>query len=299
MTEKSFYSINNQNCVIALGFFDAVHLGHEVVIKECVKNAKKLNVKSVVFTFRDNPASYFNKDEKLICSYDERVEIFKSLGVDQTLYAPCNKEFFSLTDIEFLLALKDRLKVVGIVCGFDYTFGAFGSGNVDTLVDFCNQNDIFLKVIDKVESLGDKISSRIIRKSIEAGDFNSANTLLGRRYSLSGVVVKGRGDGSRKVFPTINVEYPKDKQIPKAGVYATKTIIGDKVYSSVTNVGSHPTFDDYYENVETYVIDFNDDLYGKFVQVEFVKWLRSISKYDSANALKQQIEKDILTARDL
>lgn len=299
MTEKSFYSTNKNNCVIALGFFDAVHLGHEVVIKECVKSAKKLNADSVVFTFRDNPAQYFHKDEKLICSYDERVEIFSSLGVDQTLFAPCNKEFFSLTDKDFLLALKDRLKVVGIVCGFDYTFGAFGSGNVDTLVDFCNQNDIYLKVIDKIESLGDKISSRIIRKDIELGDIESANTLLGRRYSLSGVVVKGRGDGSKKVFPTINVEYPQDKQIPKAGVYVTKTIIEGMVYSSVTNVGAHPTFDDYYENVETYVIDFNDDLYGKFVKVEFVKWIRDISKFDNADALKQQIEKDILTAREL
>ena len=299
MIEKSFYSINNQNCVIALGFFDAVHIGHQMVIKECVEMAKELNAQSIVFTFKDNPADYFNKDEKLICSYSERIQRFSNLGVDVTLYAPCEERFFSMTCDEFLSRLVSDLKVVGIACGYDYTFGLNGLGNVDTLADFCAKNNIKLKVVDKIVSLGDKISSRNIRNYIEHGEIELANQLLGRRYSLSGVVVKGRGDGTKKVFPTVNFAYPNNKQIPKVGVYATKTIIDGKSYCSVTNVGAHPTFDDYFENVETYVIDFDGNLYEKNITVEFIKFLRDISKFDSADALKNQITKDVLSAREL
>lgn len=299
MTVKSFYDTNKNSSIIALGFFDAVHIGHQKVISECVKTAKIKNIQSMVFTFSDNPSTYFGKSESLICSFDERVKCIESLGADVILSAPCDKEFFSMTPEQFLLRLKNNLGVVGIVCGFDYTFGAKGLGNVDTLIDFCAKNNIFLKVIDKVESLGDKISSSIIKKYIEYGEIEKANSLLGRRYSLSGIVVKGRGDGTKSLFPTINIDFPLNKQIPQSGVYATKTIVNGVTYCSVTNVGHHPTFDDYFENVETYVIDFDGDLYGKKVSVEFEKKLRDISKFDSIDELKKQIEKDILSAREI
>ena len=298
MIEKSFYDTNQNSSIIALGFFDAVHLGHQKVIGECVRIAKEKNLQSMVFTFSDNPATFFGKDEKLICSYPERLDRISMLGADIVLRAPCDKNFFSMSPSEFLMRLKE-LNVVDIVCGFDYTFGEKGRGNVDTLNDFCDKNGIYLKVISKIESFGDKISSTNIRKYIERGEIEKANFLLGRNYCLSGVVIKGRGDGKKSLFPTINIDYPENKQIPKLGVYVTKTTIDGKEYSCVTNVGAHPTFNDYRENVETYVIDFDGDLYGKNICIEFVKKLRDITKFKSTDALKRQIEKDVKVAREI
>ncbi len=299
MTEKSFYSTNENNCIIALGFFDAVHVGHKQVIGECVKIAKEKELQNAVFTFKSNPSKFFGKNEKLIYTFEERTKLFDMLGVNTIISAPCDEKFFSMSPKEFLSILVDKLKVVGIVCGYDYTFGKNGSGNVDTLIDFCDKNGIYLKVVDKIESLGDKISSRIIRKYVDNGEIEKANFLLGRNYSISGVVVKGRGEGKKSLFPTINVDYPTDKQIPNSGVYATRTVIDGMSYNCVTNVGSHPTYNDFRENVETYVIDFDKDMYGKNVSIEFIKKLRDISKFESVDALKKQIEKDITVAREL
>ena len=299
MTEKSFYSTNENNCIIALGFFDAVHLGHKQVIGECVNIAKEKGLQNAVFTFKSNPSNFFGKSERLICTFDERKNLFNALGVDVVISAPCDEKFFSMSPKEFLSTLVNKIKVVGIVCGYDYTFGKNGLGNVDTLIDFCDKNNIFLKVVDKIESLGDKISSRNIRKFIDCGEIEKANFLLGRNYSISGVVRKGRGDGKKSLFPTINVDYPCDKQIPNSGVYATKTVIDGVKYNCVTNVGSHPTYNDFSENVETYVIDFDKDIYGENVTIEFVKKLRDISKFESTDALKMQIEQDVTIAREL
>lgn len=297
MTESSFYEKNTDSAVIALGFFDAVHVGHSKVISESVLLSKKLGVKNMVFTFDNNPAVYFGKDDKLLCTYKERVSRMMKIGVDEILFAPCNEKFFNITPIDFLLHLKDNLNIVGIVCGKDYTFGKFGQGDTKMLNSFCDYNGIECVVVDEVLLDGNKIASRNIRKMLEMGKIKEATEMLGYYYTLEGIVVKGRGDGKKSIFPTINLNFPKEKVIPKEGVYATKVCINDQSYACVTNIGSHPTFEDYSENIETHIIDFDGDLYGQTLSVQFVKRLRNIEKFDSALSLKKQISTDILRAR--
>ncbi len=299
MREIGFYDTNTAQTVIALGFFDAVHRGHVKVINECITTAKKLKVESSVFTFENNPADFFKKDSKLLCTLKERKEKFNELGVDNVVCAPCNSKFFETSPIDFLNHLKDNLNVVGIVCGVDYTYGKNGSGNVESLIKYCKENDIACVVVDKVLSNGIKISSSNIRNTVENGELDIANSLLGYKYSVCGMVKKGRGEGKKSLFPTINIDFPEYKAIPKEGVYATKTVICEKEYASVTNIGAHPTFEDYTKNIETYVIDFEGDLYGEEVTVSFIKKLREISKFESIELLKKQICKDITEARKL
>lgn len=299
MNELSFYEKNNKKIVIALGFFDAVHKGHVEVITAGVKLSKKLRVDSAVFTFSSNPAKFFKKESKLLCLINERKEKFSALGVDTVVCAPCSQEFFDIEPIDFLKKLKNDLNVVGIVCGYDYTFGKFGKGDINFIEGFCQENSIEFSVVDKVVLSGIKVSSRDIRAFIENGEIELANYHLGYNYTLSGKVIKGRGEGKKSLYPTINFEFPQEKVLPKSGVYATKTLIDGIWYACVTNVGTHPTFDDYSENIETYVIDFEGDLYGKIISVSFVQRLRDISKFNSVEELKAQISKDVSKAVEL
>ncbi len=297
MREISFLENKFEKCVIALGFFDAVHIGHECVLSECVLQAKEMHVTPFAFTFDNNPCTYVKqKTERLISSFDERLKRFSSIGIEAVLSAPCEESFFELTPIQFLEKLK-AFGALGIVCGRDYTFGAGGKGDVFTLEQYCSKNDIKLFVVNEKQVNDNKVSSSTIKDLIKTGDINQANKLLGYNYSISGTVIKGRGDGGKYLFPTMNLSLPNEKVLPKTGVYYTKAKIDDKTYKSITNVGAHPTFNDVTENIETYVLDFTGDLYGKHVEIEFIDYLREIKKFDSVDDLKAQISHDIALVR--
>lgn len=291
-----FYSKNTQKCVIALGFFDAVHVGHKKVLTTCIDLSKKLDALPVAFTFSDSLVAV-GKDINNLTTFDERLDIFSNLGIESVLTAPCSKEFFDLSPIEFLEKLKDDFNARGIVCGQDFTFGKFGAGNIDTLSDFCSKNSIDLRVVEVLNVDGKKIGARDIKSLIRQGKVSMANTLLGYDYFIEGDVKKGRGDGARYGIPTVNIDYPSEKVVPKSGVYATKVTVDGVIYNGITNVGSHPTFGDNSANIETFIIDFNENLYGKTIKVAFLEYVRDIVKFDTKEELKAQIEKDITFAR--
>lgn len=298
MKEVSFFEKNNDKCVIALGFFDAVHIGHVDVLSSCVDMAKSFNVIPFAFTFLGNPAECFtDKESCLLCNYKERLNKFSSLGIKGVLHAPCEKTFFEIEPIDFLNALRERFSVVGIVCGQDYTFGAKGKGIVALLKTYCFENNISLKIVDEKKVDGEKIGSSLIKRLVSIGEMQKANLLLGYNFSISGVVQKGRGDGHKHVYPTINLPIPLGKVVPKSGVYLSKVLVENKAYTSITNVGTHPTFGDDKFNVETFILDFDADLYDKEVTVEFIEYMRDIVKFDTPNDLKAQITKDIAYAR--
>lgn len=298
MREYDFYQKNTKKSVIALGFFDAVHVGHAKVLKTCVRLAKKLDSTPVAFTFLDN-LSAFGKGDKLVSTYDERVSKFAQIGIEEVLVAPCNSEFFSIEANRFLIKLKDDFNAVGIVCGEDFTFGAGGSGNITLLNSFCSRYGISLEIVDVIMQNGAKIGTREVKTYLKDGKIIEANELLGYNYSIDGVVLKGRGDGKRYGVPTLNIDFPTTKIVPKVGVYATNVIIDGLKYHAITNVGNHPTFDDDSANIETYVIDFDSDVYGKCVKIEFLTYLREVIKFDNVDQLKSQILKDVQTARCL
>lgn len=298
MKTYDFYTKNTQNSVIALGFFDAVHVGHQKVLTTCKEISQKLNAEAFAFTFSDS-LSAVGKEEKLLSTYEERLERFSELGMQSVLTAPCDEAFFAITASEFLEKLKNDFNVVGIVCGEDFTFGAGGCGNVDFLREYCTRYGIFLNIVSVLTVDGKKIGARDIKLLVSSGKIGEANGLLGYTYTLYGTVKRGRGDGTKFVVPTINIDYPSKKVIPKCGVYVTRTVVDGVSYLGITNVGAHPTFGDDCKNVETYLIDANVDLYGRKVAVGFVKYIRDIVKFSNAEQLKLQIQKDVETARSI
>lgn len=298
MKTYDFYTKNTKNSVIALGFFDSMHVGHQKVLTTCRELSQKLSAEAIAFTFSES-LSVVGKGEKLLSTYDERLNKFAECGIQSVLKAPCDETFFAISPIDFLIKLKDDFHVVGIVCGEDFTFGAGGYGDVEFLQKFCKERDITLTVVSILTVDSKKIGARDIKRLVNDGKIEEANKLLGYNYSINGIVKKGRGDGAKYVVPTLNIDYPKDKVIPKCGVYVTKTMVDGVSYLSITNIGEHPTFGDLTKNIETYLIDTNLDLYGREVRVEFLHFIREIKKFNDAVQLKLQIEKDVEIAREI
>ncbi|MBQ2714250.1 MAG: bifunctional riboflavin kinase/FAD synthetase [Clostridia bacterium] len=298
MIKVNFFEDNIEECVLALGFFDAVHRGHVRVLSTCVALAKELETVPVAFTFDCNPSNFVkDKDDKLICSYSERLDRFSDIGIKKVLSAPCEKKFFDIKPIDFLDFLRDRFHAKGIVCGYDYRFGAGGVGDVAYLKEYCEKNGIILRLVDELRESDQKIGSSNIKEFIKSGLIEKANSFLGYNYFVSGKVLSGRGDGKKLVVPTVNLSMPNDKVVPKRGVYYTLVKVDEIVYKGLTNVGAHPTFCDNNENVETFILDFNGDLYGKTIRVEFVSFLREIEKFSTPQELREQIIKDELKVR--
>ncbi|MBO5926783.1 MAG: riboflavin biosynthesis protein RibF [Clostridia bacterium] len=275
--------------VLCLGYFDALHKGHIKIINTAKNYAKKINAETEVFVFtggKNNTPDLFTFEERLIK--------FKILGVDAVIYQELNKEFMAKSKEEFLKELFSYYNVKAIVVGKDYTFGKNAEGNVEFLKEYLNNIGVSLLVCDDIlDGLREKISTKNIKSLILKGDVLNANNLLGSNYFISGTVKKGKGLGQTIGFPTANVEVQNDKLLVKKGVYVTCTIINGKLYSSITNVGNQPTVNGKNELIETYIHNFNGDLYGKKITVYFVERIRDIFKFSDLNELKSQLKKDL------
>lgn len=279
--------------VIGLGFFDCLHLGHIKIIGECKRLAKKYDCNSAVFTFANNPFEILKKDTKQILNFDERVFKLNELQVDYCLKAYFDKEFASLSPEDFLHGLIDNKQVKALVAGSDYTYGKNGIGNVESLKKWCKDRDIELSVVDFETDNGIKISSTSIRELLKDGDLQKANKYLGEPYFVMGTVKKGREQGKNIGFATANLAYEISKQKIKAGVYYTRVLVDGVWYKAVTNVGEHPTFDDYNFNIESHILYYDNELYGKKIVVRFIEYIRDIKKFATKEELAEQISKDI------
>ena len=185
-----------------------------------------------------------------------------------------------------------------IYLGHDFVFGANKSGDYQLAKNLCNKKQVFLVLQDEFRLDNNSISSSAVRSSIQAGDVEQANALLGRSYFLSGRVIKGQGRGRQIGFPTANLDYDKELMIPSRGVYITQTTIHDMTYNSVTNIGINPTFNMGHEiNIETHLLDFNRDIYGEGMRVSFLKKLRDEKKFSSVNDLITQIDLDVVSTK--
>lgn len=279
--------------VIGLGFFDCLHLGHIKIINECKRLAKKYDCNSAVFTFANNPFEVLNKDTKQILNFEERVFKLNELQVDYCLKTDFDKDFASLSPEDFLSGLTENKQVKALVAGSDYTYGKGGKGNIESLKKWCQQNDIELSVVDFETDNGIKISSTSIRELLYKGDLQKANKYLGEPYFVMGIVKKGREQGKNIGFATANLAYEISKQKIKAGVYYTRVLVDGVWYKAVTNVGEHPTFDDYNFNIESHILYYDNELYGKKIVVRFIEYIRDIKKFGTKEELAEQISKDI------
>ncbi len=281
---------------IGLGNFDGVHKAHEFLVNRLVHECKSRGLKSMIYTFKEHPANQLEgKSIKLISSMEEKIKIFESIGVDALFLVDFTEEFADMTAerfVEEIISKKCRAKLV--VTGFNYRFGKNGDGDVGLLERMGEKLHFNVITVNPVLFDGDVISSTRIRKSISKGEMTSVTCMLGRHYSISGKVEYGNKIGTEIGFPTANIIPLEDFALPKAGVYYTKTILDGKEYDSITNIGCKPTVSKEKKTIiETHIFNFSGWLYGKHIEVCFVKMIRGEKKFADVEKLKKQIVNDI------
>ena len=298
--EDKFENINiDKDLVIALGAFDGVHRGHQMIISEAVNNAKRYNIKSAVMTFDVNPNTILfpEKKVKLITDNITKAEIIRNMGVDYLLFIKFNTEFAKMDCITFIKKLKEIYKARILVCGYNYTFGYKGLGNVKLLSKYEKTYDYELEAIKRVTLNGQNISSSIIRKKLELGNIREANLLLGYNLNYTGKVVKGKELGRKLDFPTANIIID-DNICLKNGVYLTRACYNGTSYCSISNVGHNPTFNSKSRIIETHILDFDENIYDKSINIQFIEFIRGEIKFNTIEELKTRVLQDINTARE-
>ena len=284
--------------IFALGFFDGVHLGHQVLIEESVRMAKQNAAMPCAITFDRHPQSLFSTPPALINSIDDRIALMRQFGVAQISVLPTTKEVMSTYWRDFLQNLLAD-GAIGFVCGDDFCFGCRGEGDAAKLAEFCNENGLLCAIVPEQTKDGRRISSTHIRALIEDGHAETAAQFLGHPHILSGEVTHGRQLGRTIGIPTANLAIPSDVVVPKHGVYACTCRIGDKNHVAVTNIGSRPTVGGHEIRAESWILDFDGDLYGQKLTLEFHKFLRPEQKFRSLEELREQIQLDAAQAFQL
>jgi len=288
---------------IGLGVFDGYHRGHQELIRTLISRTQERKMASCIFTFTSHPAAISGNKEKismgLLASEEEKMNLLKATGVDEILCQEFSVEFSHISARMFLEDyLLEQLHCALIVVGFNYRFGRNREGDVSFLKAWAKEKDIEVIVIEPVVFCGVSISSSAIRKSIAKGDFEMANAMLGREYSLSGTVMPGQKLGRKLGFPTANIQPAPGICLPENGVYVTRLKTNDHAYESITNIGFRPSVSGTVTTpiIETMMLDHDADLYGKEIQVQFLHMLRKEKKFDQLEALRQQVQKDIQKA---
>lgn len=291
-----------KNAVITVGNFDGVHRGHQALFKETIKYAKRKDGTSVVITFDPHPLKILKENgPPVITRYDQKIELISKSGVDVIISIPFTKQFARLTaDIFLKQILIEKIKMQIIVIGEDYTFGKQRSGNINFLKEQSEKLNFKVIIPDLIKTAGssvEKISSTKIRNIIMKGDVKLAPKLLGRFYQIRGKVVQGRKRGGDLLgFPTANIKL-HDELCPKIGVYVVTVEYQFNVYRGVANLGYSPTFDDHLFTVEVHILDFNKNIYGERIRINFIEKLRDEMKFSGIEELSKQIKKDIEKAR--
>lgn len=307
---KTLYSLDEiqrpfSNAVVAIGNFDGVHLGHQAIFQRVRQKAREINGTSVAMTFDPHPVKVLgnNGSPPLITLLEQKIELIEALGVDVFLCVPFDQSFAAVTAHEFLKnILIDKIGMKALVIGKDYTFGKNRKGNVAFLQQHADEYGFEVIVPDWVPVSADgaeRVSSTRVRQIIEAGRVADAKALLGRYYQIRGEVVTGRNRGGPLLgIPTANIKLA-DELCPKTGVYAVMVQTPEGRFKGVANIGYSPTFDDHLFTVEVHLLDFNKDLYGTKIRVDFIQRIRGETKFNNFDELKAQIRKDIEDARQL
>ena len=284
--------------IFALGFFDGVHLGHQALLRECVRLAKQRGAQPAAITFDRHPAALFaEKVPALINATEDRQALLQRYGVGEIHTLPVTREVMSTPWRAFLEQLLG-LGAVGFVCGEDFRFGHMGEGTAEKLRAFCEEQGLPCVILPDETVDGKRISSTQIRELLEAGDVAKANRLLGHPHILSGTVVPGRQLGRTIGIPTANLHIPEEVLTPGFGVYACRVCFDGQEFMAVTNVGNRPTVNGHHVTVEPWILDFSGDLYGKNIRLEFHEFLRPERKFDSLEDLKAAISENARQTRD-
>ncbi|GAF63668.1 riboflavin biosynthesis protein [Bacillus sp. TS-2] len=283
--------------VMALGYFDGVHKGHQQVIKTAAKVAIEQKLPLAVMTFHPHPKEVLStstKPMRYITPLQEKMEQMKKLGVDQFYIISFTKEFASLSPQQFVKDYLISLNVQHVVAGFDFTYGAKGKGNMDTIEEDSKGHFNF-SMVPALKNGPIKVSSTHIRELIHQGEVQLIPDDLGRYYKMSGTVIDGEKRGRKLGFPTANIQMNERYEIPKTGVYVVKLSIDGHHYFGVCNIGYKPTFHVKHEgdpSIEIHIFDFKQDIYGKEVEIEWLNRIREEKKFASIDDLIHQIHRD-------
>ena len=279
--------------ILCLGFFDGVHIGHQSLIKNSQKEGYKLGI----LTFNQSPAYVLGNKlvDNCITSISDKADIFEEIGVDYLFLMDFDRQTMNATKDEFINKVLLAINPYQICCGPDYRFGVRAEGDVDYLKRFFN-----VKVKDFEKNKERKISSRNIISLIQKGEMETVKDMLGRYYRVNGTVMAGFKNGKKIDFPTANMKLEYEYVFPKSGVYVGYGYVFGEKYKAIINVGTHPTINPLASPaIEVHLIDFDGNLYGKNIFVEFVKFIREEKKFESLDALKFQLGKDKQKAKKI
>ncbi|TRZ43997.1 bifunctional riboflavin kinase/FAD synthetase [Robertkochia solimangrovi] len=290
----------NHHTVVTIGTFDGVHVGHKKIIKKLVDNASANDLKSTILTFFPHPRMVLQQDSdlKLLNTLDEKIAILENTGLDQLIIHPFTLEFSRLTAEEYVRdILVGRINAKKVIIGYDHRFGRNRTATIDDLVIYGEKYGFEVEQISAEEVNEVSVSSTKIRKALLEGKVRKANQYLGYPYILTGEITRGRGIGRQLEFPTANLTIAESyKLIPRNGVYVVRSTIDGRLVYGMMNIGFNPTIDPEgrKQTIEVNFFDFEEDLYGKVIQVELLEWLREEVRFESLEELKDKLKEDKL-----
>lgn len=286
----------DKRSVVTIGTFDGIHLGHKKILSRLIKSSKNKDLNSVVLTFFPHPRIILNKynEVKMIDTLDEKIIHLNEIGIDSLVIHPFDKNFSLLSANQFIKDfLVDKLKIKHIIIGYDHRFGKGREASVTDLKNYADDYDFTVEEIKAQEIEKITVSSTKIRNSINQGDIKTTEKYLGRSFNLTGKIVKGDGLGKKINYPTANIFIEETyKIIPKDGVYLVETIIEDKLFNGMMNIGHRPTIGTNVKSIEVHLFNFNEDIYGKVISIKMISKIRDEKKFSSIEALKEQLVKD-------
>lgn len=294
---------STKKTIVTIGTFDGVHIGHQKIISQLLNASKNKNETSVLLTFFPHPRMVLQKDSniKLINTIDEKINLLEKIGLEELIIHPFNREFSRLTALEFVRdILVHKLNISKLIIGYDHHFGKNREGNFEQLLEYGGMFDFEVEEIPAQNINDISVSSSKIRTALIDGDIERANKYLDYNFMLSGKVVAGNNLGSKINFPTANIHIEQDyKLIPKNGVYIVKSIILSVAYFGMLNIGNRPTIDGKQQTIEVHFFNFDKNIYEENIQIELLKFIRDEEKFESIEALKNQLVEDEITIKNI
>ena len=290
----------NDKCILALGFFDGVHMGHAALLQECCRLAKENQCRSGVVTFGNHPDKLvMGAAPELLNTLSDRERLLRQNGIDEVIVFPFDRKLKAMPWRDFIAMLMEKHNAAGFVCGEDFHFGKHGQGKAEKLLEACKELGIPCSVVPQQRLEGVVISSTHIRHLMETGHMSKAVRFLGHPHILTGKVVHGYQLGRTLGIPTANLMLPKELVVPRFGVYACIAVVNGQRYPAVTNIGTRPTVAGIGITVEPWILDFTGDLYEQEITLEFYQFLRPEQRFSSLDAMREEIFRNAADARKI
>ena len=298
-------AVPDRNAAVAIGVFDGVHRGHRYLIGHLVDRAGHEGLARLVVTFHPHPRSVLRPETPLtyLCGLEERVELLQALGVDDVAVLAFTSELAQLSARDFVSLVVEELRMKLLIVGSDFALGRGREGTTDVVAAIGGEMGFEVDVVPLLAASGEadppsgKVGSTAVRQALARGDMETVASLMGRPFALRGPVIKGAERGKGLGFPTANMAFGQDRALPAFGVYVTRAYLREGVFPAVTNIGLRPTFGEHKPTVETFILDFQGEVYGQELRIELVHRLRGEVRFPNPEALREQIEKDVAATR--